>query len=164
MINSHDALKLGVLGAMLALVGSCFAEELPNAPEPMLTNQVPEPAKVSDRHFTRYDWALVGAEFAVRAWDFVTTMQCQHDVKMMQFQTGIGAGTYWKNVGCREYELPQSFVAGNQFAAFSFGVAALQTLGQYELTHHGHRTAARRLALVSIGATGATVISNKIRQ
>ncbi|MGA9668261.1 MAG: hypothetical protein WBQ94_03590 [Terracidiphilus sp.] len=156
------------LGIFL-LVRSCHGQELPEAPAAVSdlgTGGVSFVAAPIHRPtFTRLDWSLVGAEWAARAGDYITTMDCQHQTKTDTVETHSRLRYTVTVHTCSEYELPQAFVAGRaQFAAYSFGIAALQTFGQWELTKHGHRTAARRLALVSVGYTVEADIQNKATQ
>ena len=97
--------------------------------------------------FGKVDFVLGGATIAARVMDYVSTEQGLRTV---------GLTSHWS-----EKELPDA-IAHNKasFAAFSGGMAAVQIVGQYELTKHGHRRMARTLSFVSIGTTGLTVANN----
>ena len=97
--------------------------------------------------------------------DYLTTMHCQHQIATTIISEGPGRTDSWSWHSCHEYELPQSFVAGRvQFAAYSFGMAGLQSFAQWEITRHGHRKLARAATEISIGLTFGQAIKNRINQ
>ena len=108
----------------------------------LLAQEAPKP-----HGFGKIDWALAASEFGVRAGDWASTEQGLRTV---------GPKQRWV-----EKELPGAIVdSKGGFAAFSFGMAGLEVLGQYELTKHGHRRLARRLSIIGITATGLTAANN----
>jgi hypothetical protein len=106
------------------------ASSLPEAPKPHAV-------------FSKIDWALAAGVYGTHLTDYLSTEQCIHGTR------------------CREVVLPQALVhRDGLFAAYEFGTASLEVLGQYEMTKLGHPRLARIIQAVNISYTARVVANN----
>ena len=99
------------------------------------------PSAPSPVNMTATDWSLAGTLAIGRALDWSTTRECL------------------RRSWCEEKELPTGLAKSKLgLAAFEFGALSLELCSQHELIRHGHRKAARAVAMfdasVSLGVDG----------
>jgi hypothetical protein len=126
------SLAFALCSILLCLTLRAHAESssLPESPKPHAV-------------FTKTDWVLAAGVYATHVGDYLSTESCVHGTR------------------CREEILPQALVhRGGAFAAYEFGTASLEVLGQYEMTKLGHPRLARAIQSLNITFTTRTVANN----
>jgi hypothetical protein len=124
-------LACNVLYPRLAVIALCllafhaYADSIPGAPAPVPSNTM-----------TATDWALVGGLAIGRGLDWATTQECL------------------RRPYCQEKELPNGLAHSKAgLAAFEVGAVSLEVFSQSELIKHGHRKAARAMALFDVSVS-----------
>ena len=140
---TRKLLLIPILLAAVAGIAPARAQEIPEAPRPIMRAVIRPAIPVKKTFLSRTEWALLAMDVAGRAGDWTSTEECQR-----------------RPLTCRETELPQSFVS-NKAGLAAFELADLTT--NLLLAHLFHVHHHDRLAMIGQSIEVVCITSTVIR-